>query len=209
VERGIPLPNPNCYGKISTMVTCPPGIVNELPYESKTRLIAATINFSIHLVEKLSAKEAERIIAISEGLIKPFGEETRFTQTTVRRYFAYPETLPFIGLFRNNIIGFITGVPLEHFAEEPWARVDSFLGEHNTVYTYAFVMDSKFRQSGYGKSLKRVYLSWLRKRGFFYVSGHVQEGVAQRWSKSTVVLEKFPNWHNTGKVFEYYRRPLA
>lgn len=191
------------------MVSAPSANLTELPYESKTQLIAATLNFSIQLVEKLSAKDAERIIIISEGLVENFGMETRFTKNTVRKYFAYPDTLPFIGLLHNKIIGFMIGVPLEHFTDEPWARIDPFLGEYNTVYTYAFVMDAKYRGSGYGKSLKRVYMNWLQKRGFNYVSGHVLEGIAQRWSRSTVVLEKFPNWHNTGKVFEYYRRPLT
>ncbi|MCF7796269.1 MAG: GNAT family N-acetyltransferase [Lentisphaeria bacterium] len=195
--------------KLDAMVSIPPGNITEFPYESKTRLIAATLNYAIELVEKLSAKDADRIIAISEGLVESYGTETKFTKNTVRKYFAYPDTLPFIGLLHDKIIGFIIGVPLEHFSDEPWARVDTCLGEHNTVYTYAFVMDRKYRSSGYGKSLKRVYLNWLRKRGFSYVSGHVQEGVAQRWSRSTMVLERFPDWHNTGKVFEYYRRPLA
>lgn len=191
------------------MVSAPSASLPELPYESKTRLIAATLNYSIQLVEKLSAKDADQIISISEGLVESFGLETRFTKNTVRKYFAYPDTLPFIGLLHNKIIGFVIGVPLEHFAEEPWARVDTFLGEHNTVYTYAFVLDAKYRGSGYGKSLKRVYMNWIRKRGFSYVTGHVQEGIAERWSRSTVVLEKFPDWHNTGKIFEYYRRPLT
>jgi len=203
------LRNPCPNGKIATMVSVPSAKLSELPYESTTRLIAATLNFSIELVEKLSAKDAERIIAISEGLVENFGMETRFTKNTVRKYFAYPDTLPFIGLLHHKIIGFVIGVPLDHFIDEPWARIDPFLGNQNTVYTYAFVMDAKYRGSGYGKSLKRVYMSYLRKRGYSYVSGHVMEGIAQRWARSTVILGKFPDWHNTGKVFEYYRRPLT
>ncbi len=180
----------------------------KIPSRSEVRLIAGTINFQIKLVEALSASDAEQIIKISQGLIKPFGLGTAFTKTTVWKYFNYPHTLPFVGLLRNEIIGFLVGVPLENFQDENWASIDPTLGEHETVYTYAFIFDEKHQKNGYAKMLKRVYINWLKKRGYLYVSGHVREGISQGFSLHTRVIQKFPNWHDTGKVFEYYQRPL-
>jgi len=178
------------------------------PARSTVKLIAATVNYQIQLIEALSAKDAERIIEISQGLIKPFGANTAFTKKTVWKYFNHPHTLPFVGVLRDRIIGFLVGVPLEHFQDEHWATVDPTLGDHETVYTYAFIFDNKHHGQGYAKMLKRVYLNWLKKRGYLYVSGHVREGISQHFSLHTQVLQKFPDWHDTGKVFEYYQRPL-
>jgi len=181
----------------------------ELPEQSQTRLIAATLHYRVELVEILSAEDAERIIHISQELEPRFGVETVFTRKTVRRYFNYPATLPFVGKLRDEIIGFLVGVPLEHFSDESWAQSDPTLGEHVTVYSYAYIFAEKHRKTGYAKMLKRVYLNWLKKRGYSYVSGHVREGLAQSFSPTTRVLQKYPNWHDTGKVFEYYQRPLG
>lgn len=179
------------------------------PVRSEVRLVAATLNFQIKLIEVLSAKDAERIIDISRGLIKPFGAETAFSKKTVWKYFNHPHTLPFVGVLRNEIIGFLVGVPLEHFSDESWATVDPTLGSHESIYTYAFIFDDKYHGQGYAKMLKRVYINWLKKRGYLYVSGHVREGISQKFSLHTRVLQKYPNWHETGKVFEYYQRPLS
>ena len=178
------------------------------PVRSEVKLIAATLNFQIKLIEVLSSRDADRIIEISQGLIKPFGADTAFTKKTVWKYFNHPHNLPFVGLLRNEIIGFLVGVPLENFSDENWAMADPTLGDHETIYTYAFVFDEKHRDQGYAKMLKKVYMNWLKKRGYLYVSGHVREGISQQFSLHTRVLRKFPNWHETGKVFEYYQRPL-
>lgn len=179
------------------------------PTRSEVKLIAATLNFQIKLVAALSNKDADRIIEISQGLSKPFGPETVFTNKTVWKYFNHPHTLPFIGVLRNEIIGFLVGVPLENFDDEVWSSIDPTLGKYETVYTYAFVFDENHHDQGYAKMLKKVYLNWLKKRGYLYVSGHVQEGISKQFSLHTKVLQTFPNWHETGKVFEYYQRPLS
>ena len=178
------------------------------PPQSEVKLIAATLNFKIQLIEALSADDADQVIRISEGLIDAFGPGTAFTKKTVWKYFNHPHTLPFVGVLRDEIVGFLVGVPLENFSDESWAQVDPTLGEHVTIYTYAFIFDEKYHGNGYAKMLKRVYINWLKKRGYLYVSGHVREGISQRFTLRTQVLQKFPDWHDTGKVFEYYQRPL-
>ncbi len=180
----------------------------KIPSRSEVALIAATLNFQIKLIHALSAKDADQIIRISQGLIKPFGAATAFTKKTVWKYFNHPHTLPFVGVLRDEIIGFLVGVPLENFSDEQWAALDPTLGDHETIYTYAFIFDEKHQGQGYAKMLKKVYLNWLKKRGYLYVSGHVREGISSQFSLHTRVLQKYPNWHDTGKVFEYYQRPL-
>ena len=144
------------------------------PVRSQVKLIAGTLNFQVKLMEEMSALDADRIIEISQGLAKPFGEETVFTKKTVWKYFNHPHTLPFVGYLRDEIIGFLVGVPLEHFQDELWSQADPTLGTHETVYTYAFIVDEKQHGKGYAKMLKRVYVNWLKKRGYLYVSGHVR-----------------------------------
>ena len=109
----------------------------------------------------------------------------------------------------GEIIGYIIGVPLEYFSNDPSFQCDGNLGERNTLYTYAFVVFQKYKGSGFAKTLKRVYLSWAKKKGFKYVSGHVREGVSQRFTGSVQILQRFDNWHSTNKRFEYYRMPLV
>ncbi|MFQ6674621.1 MAG: GNAT family N-acetyltransferase, partial [Fidelibacterota bacterium] len=105
-------------------------------------------------------------------------------------------------------IGYIIGVPLEYFSNDPSFQCDSNMGRKNTLYTYAFTVMKQYKGNGYAKTLKRVYLSWARKKGFKYVSGHVREGISQRFSGEVQILQRFENWHGTGKTFEYYRRAL-
>ncbi len=181
----------------------------DAPPVSRTRLIAATLDFQVELIEALSAEDAERIIAISQDLDELFGPGAAFTRKTVRKYFNFPTTLPFVGRLHGTIIGFLVGVPLEYFDKESWAQSDPQFGRHTTIYTYAFVFDENHRKTGYAKMLKRVYLNWLRKKGYLYVAGHVLEGVVARHFPNAQVLQRFPNWRNTGKVFEFYRRPLG
>ena len=45
-----------------------------------------------------------------------------------------------------------------------------------------------------------------KKKGFKFVSGHIQEGISKRFKYEVEILQKFNNWHGTNKIFEYYRR---
>ncbi len=176
---------------------------------SKLRVIASSPQgLSIELMEYVGNEDLPALISVSESLVDEYGETARLTKTTIRKYFNYPRTHPFVARLHDEIVGYIIGVPLEHFARDAWAKYDQNLGQENTLYTYAFVIRSKYRKNGYAKTLKRVYLNWSKKHGFKYITGHVVEGIAKKFSRATVVVKRFRNWHGSGKTFEYYRRPI-
>ena len=181
----------------------------EIAEKTRSRIIASSsLNFQIELMEHVGAEDIPQMILISEHLVEEFTEDVRLTKTSIRKYFNYPHTLPFVARQSGEIIGYIIGVPLEYFSNDPSFQCDRNLGEKNTLYTYAFVVFQKYKGSGFAKTLKRVYLSWAKKKGFKYVSGHVREGVSQRFTGSVQILQRFDNWHSTSKRFEYYRRSL-
>ena len=182
----------------------------EIAEKTRSRVIASSsLNFQIELMVHVGEEDIPQLILISEHLVEEFTEDIRLTKTSIRKYFNYPHTLPFVARQSGEIIGYIIGVPLEYFSNDPSFQCDSNLGEKNTLYTYAFVVLQKYKGSGYAKTLKRVYLSWAKKKGFLYVSGHVREGVSQRFSGAVQILKRFDNWHGSTKRFEYYRRPLV
>ncbi|MDP6577823.1 MAG: GNAT family N-acetyltransferase [Candidatus Marinimicrobia bacterium] len=182
----------------------------EIAEKTRSRIIASSsLNFQIELMEHVGEEDTPQLILISEHLVEEFTEDVRLTKTSIRKYFNYPHTLPFVARQSGEIIGYIIGVPLEYFSNDPSFQCDRNLGEKNTLYTYAFVVFQKYKGSGFAKTLKRVYLSWAKKKGFKYVSGHVREGVSQRFTGSVQILQRFDNWHGTNKRFEYYRRLLV
>jgi len=177
--------------------------------ETQSRVLASTpTGISIELVERLGEAEYGKIVKISETLADRFGEKMKFNRNSIRKYFNYPKTQPFIIRFKDDIEGFIIGVPLEHFAKESWVHCDENLGKGNTIYTYAYVVKKDSRHIGLAKMLKRVYQNALRRKGYKYITGHVMEGVSLLFIKKSHVVRKFSDWNNTGYTFEYYRLPL-
>ena len=177
--------------------------------KSRIRVIASSPHgFQIELMESVGQEDIPAIISVSESLAQEYGDTARLTKTTIRKYFNYPKTLPFVARFQGEIVGFIIGVPLEYFVQDSWAKYDQNLGQGNTLYTYAFIILAKYRKNGFARTLKRVYLNWTKKHGYRYVTGHVVEGIARTFSSVTVVVKRFTNWHGSGKTFEYYRRPI-
>ncbi|MEE9464517.1 MAG: GNAT family N-acetyltransferase [Candidatus Neomarinimicrobiota bacterium] len=176
---------------------------------SRSRVIASSPHgFQIELMEFVGQEDVPALITVSESLAREYGNSARLSKTTIRKYFNYPKTLPFVARYQGEIVGYIIGVPLEYFAQDSWAKYDQNLGRGNTLYTYAFVILAKYRKNGFARTLKRVYLNWTKKHGYRYVTGHVLEGIARTFSPVTVVVKRFSNWHGSGKTFEYYRRPI-
>lgn len=177
---------------------------------SQTRIIASSGVFQIELLKHVGEDDYPALINISEHLIPEYGEKARLTKTTIHKYFNKTGSLPFIARYQREIIGYIIGVPLEELRHEPWARLDVNFGKDNTLYTYAFVVMSQYKGNGYAKMLKRVYLSWAKKRGTIrYITGHVQLGVSSKFSGDIRIINRVENWQNTGYTFEYYSRDLG
>lgn len=177
--------------------------------ESQTKIIASTNVFQIELVEKLGREDYSPLIDISLHLAKEYGRQAVLTKNTIEKYFDAEKCLPFIAKYQGEIIAYIIGIPLEELREEKWTITDENFGKGNTLYTYAFVIMEKYKSNGYAKMLKRVYISWAKKKeNIKYITGHVREGIANRFDNNIEIVNHIKDWQGTGKPFEYYRRSL-
>ena len=185
------------------------GIKNQNNATSVTDVIASSGSLDIELIKSLGTNDYESLIEISISLAEKYGKKYSLTKNTIDKYFNRIGSLPIIARFHNEIIGYIIGMPLELLSQEPWARLDKNYGKFNTLYTYAFVIKNAFKKKGYAKILKKVYISWAKKKdGILYNTGHVKSGISVNFKGHVKIIEKINNWQGTGKVFEYYRRDL-
>ena len=176
---------------------------------SSAQIIASSGVFQIEIIKHVGESDYPQLIEISKSLAKEYGEKAVLTSETIQKYFNKKGALPFIARYRGEIIGYIIGVPIEELSHEPWARADENFGKANTLYTYAFVIQSEYKGNGYAKMLKRVFLSWSTKReNIHYVTGHVLNGISARFTGDIRIVNRVENWQGTGKAFEYYRRDL-
>lgn len=174
-----------------------------------TKIIASSGSFDIELIESLGTADYESLMEISASLAEDYGEKYLLTKNTINKYFYRSGALPIIARFDNKIIGYIIGMPLELLSQEPWARLDENYGKFNTLYTYAFVIKNDFKKKGYAKILKKVYISWAKKKeGILYNTGHVKSGISKKFKGQIKIIAEINNWQGTGKIFEYYRRNL-
>ena len=176
---------------------------------SRTKIIASSaFDFRIELVETLGKSDVAQIINISNDLSKLFGNNSVLSEKNIFKYFNN-KTFPFIARLKGKIIGYIVGVPLEYFRQESWSRYDVNLNKKNTIYTYTFILNKKYRKTGgYSKTLKKIYLNWIKKKGYKYNTGHVKQGIAKSFSKDAEIVKIFTTWYGANTPFEYYRRPL-
>jgi len=176
---------------------------------SNSRIIASSGVFQIELLDYVGKNDYPALFTISKHLAKEYGEIAVLTKTTIQKYFNKSGSLPFIARYRGEIIGYIIGLKLEELSQEPWARTDENFGKENTLYTYAFVVMSQYKGSGYAKMLKRVYLNWAKKQDSIrFITGHVKLGVSSNFTGDIKIINRVENWQNTGQTFEYYRRNL-
>lgn len=174
-----------------------------------TKIIASSGSFDIELIESLGTDDYQSLMEISASLAEDYGEKYLLTKNTINKYFNRSGALPIIARFENKIIGYIIGMPLELLSQEPWARLDENYGKFNTLYTYAFVIKNDFKKKGYAKILKKVYISWAKKKeGILYNTGHVKSGISKKFKGQIKIIAEINNWQGTGKIFEYYRRNL-
>ena len=177
--------------------------------ESEIKIIASSaFSFRIELILDLGKDDLDNICDISKNLAKIFGNDFLLDEDNVFKYFN-ENTLPFVARYKGEIIGYIIGVPIEFFKQESWIRYDNNLGKENTIYTYAFIMNEKYRKvGGYSKTLKKIYLNWAKKNGYKFCSGHVKQGISKQFPSKTEIIKTFPNWYGSNSIFEYYRRYL-
>ena len=125
--------------------------------ESETKLIASSaFNYRVELVINIGKNDFDDIFEISKDLAEIFGNKFLIDENNIYKYFN-SKTLPFIARYKGKVIGYIIGIPIEHFSNEAWARFDQNLSKNNTLYTYAFIMNKKYRRvGGYAKTLKRI-----------------------------------------------------
>ena len=184
-------------------------IIRKLNKNSKVNILASSSNnFSIELIHKVGKKDFHSIKKISQSLVKDLGSQAELSDNIVLKYFNN-NTFAFIARLNNNIIGYIVGVPLEIFKTESWSHFDINLDKENTIYTYSFAFDPHYRRkNGYAKTLKRLYSNHIKKRGYKYITGHVQQGITQNFNYDVDIVKIFPTWYSQKKPFEYYRRQL-
>ena len=176
---------------------------------SKSQTIASSgLGFSVELLIELGQKDLDAIINLSQDLTNIFGAQGKLDETNILKYFN-SNTIPFLAKINSEIIGFIIGAPLEFFQRESWSRYDTNLGHSNTIYTYFFYIDTRFRKKGgYAKTLKRIYLNYLKKKKYKYVTGHVKLGVSKKFGSNSEIVKVFQHWYGQNKPYEYYRRHL-
>tara|TARA_B100002052_G_C15814847_1_gene567684 strand:+ start:136 stop:699 length:564 start_codon:yes stop_codon:yes gene_type:complete len=182
--------------------------INSIQKTQKQILASSNTNFQIELITEIGQEDYLDLIKISKYLVRQFGSQALLTNRNIPKYFN-DNTLPFIARQNGTIIGYIIGVPIENFKEEAWAQHDFNMGKNNTLYTYSFVVKEQYQgRGGYAKTLKRIYLNWAVKRNYKYITGHVKQGIAKRFSNDTQIVKTFPEWYGQKTPFEYYRRPL-
>ena len=176
---------------------------------SVTDIIAKSGPFQIELMKYVGTNDYAKLIDISESLVVEYGKVAKLTPNTIQTYFNREGALPFIARHQDQIIGYIIGIPLEILSREPWARLDIHFGQENTIYTYAFVIEKEFKANGYAKMLKKVYLNWIKKKEHIdYMTGHVKQGISDRFKGKISIINTVKNWQEKGKKFEYYRREV-
>ena len=166
-----------------------------------TNIIASSGSFDIELIESLGTDDYKSLMEISASLAEDYGEKYLLTKNTINKYFNRSGALPIIARFDNKIIGYIIGMPLELLSQEPWVRLDENYGKFNTLYTYAFVIKNDFKRKGYAKILKKVYISWAKKKREFST---ILDMSNQVFLKNLKVKSKLSQRLITGKVQEKY-----
>ena len=168
---------------------------------SDIQVIASSGPFQIELLKHVGENDYSQLILISKTLEEDYGKKAILTHETIQKYFNKEGALPFIARYQKRIIGYIIGIPLEELGHEPWARIDENFGKRNTLYTYAFVVESEFKGNGYAKMLKRVFLSWAEKHNHIdFITGHVINGISAKFTGDIRIINRVENWQGTGKI---------
>ena len=109
-------------------------------------------HFRIELMKKVGTDDQNQLINLSMELEEIFGPHSQLSQNKINKYFT-EGNMPFIARNKEEIIGYIIGIPLEKFSQESWSHYDTNLGKNNTLYTHAFVFKKSYRKKGHMQKL--------------------------------------------------------
>ena len=97
--------------------------------KSEVQIIASSeYNFKVELILEIGKEDVPDLIETSKGLVDIFGDRALLNENNINKYFS-KDTLPFVARYKGTIIGYIIGVPLEHFSQESWSHFDSNLNK--------------------------------------------------------------------------------
>ena len=80
---------------------------------SSSTIVASSGVFQIEYLIEALEKDFDGLISVSKSLKTIYGARSVLTKNTITKYFNHPESLPFIARYRNEIIAYIVGIPLE------------------------------------------------------------------------------------------------
>ena len=177
--------------------------------KSQVEILAqSAVDFQIELIKSLDDSDSQKLIAMS-GLIPDVFQTSQFTPGSIKKLFNYPKTYPVIARLKGEPIACIIGVPLEYYNKESWVKCDKHWGEGSTIYTQIEMISPKYKNQNYISVLGRMYLNFLSKRGFHFVSGHKKSGDSSSLSPNTHTVKEFDNWQNSYQCYDYFRIPLT
>jgi 4-aminobutyrate aminotransferase-like enzyme/predicted N-acetyltransferase YhbS len=113
----------------------------------------------------------------------------------------------------DELLGFMFGAPIEHYASVSGPDGDRFRGQGNTLYAADLTVSESARERGVGRALKTRQVEWARTHGYEFVAGRTRVGAAEEMAAlnrslgayTATILEK--QYGGEGQA-EYYRIPL-
>jgi len=167
-------------------------------------LAASGPGFQIELIKSLDDVDTQSVLSISREYPE-LQHNSQFSPANIRQLFNYPKTFPVLARLNGRPVACIIGVPLEQFNKESWVKCDKHWGDGSTVYTQYELILPRYRRQNYHQVLGKMYINFLSKRGYQYVTGHRQSGSVSALSERVEVVHEFENWQNSYRSYEYFR----
>jgi hypothetical protein len=162
----------------------------------------------IELIRNLTDLDSQYLMEISRSSVSEFGNPIIIEPGNLRKLFNYPRSFPFISRYKGKPAAAIVGVPLEQFNKESWVKCDINWGAENTIYTSLFIVHPQRRKPNITQTILKLYMNWLKKQGYYYVTGHKRSSIEIQFDKNPDIIKKFENWQNGKHTFDYFRISL-
>ena len=113
----------------------------------------------------------------------------------------------------DELLGFMFGAPIEHYADVTGPDGDRRRGQGNTLYAADLTVSETARGRGVGRALKTAQVEWARANGYAFVVGRTRVGAAHEMaalnrSLGAYVAKIFDNQYEGDAQAAYYRIPL-